>query len=163
MNRLQRMPRLDPGLILPPLITNVFPGRRLALWLFIPLMLVTLWRSQHHLLAADGGAQSIAHIPLNAYSEPAAATIVGLFALWGLSQLILAFLQLLVLLRYRGMIPLFYLLTLIEYGVRALYMPALRPIPTTATAPGAVINVPIAAVSLGLLLLSIWPRREVSV
>ena len=162
MNRLQRMPRLDPGLILPPLITNVFPGRRLALWLFIPLMLVTLWRSQHHLLAADGGAQSIAHIPLNAYSEPAAATIVGLFALWGLSQLILAFLQLLVLLRYRSMIPLFYLLTLIEYGVRALYVPALRPIPTTATAPGAVINGPMAAVSLALLLLSIWPRREVS-
>ena len=163
MNRLPRLPRLDPGLILPPVITNVFPGRRLALWLFVPLMLVTLWRSQHHLLAADGGAQSIAHIPLNAYSEPAAATIVGLFALWGLSQLILAFLQLLVLLRYRSMIPLFYLLSLIEYSVRATYIPAFRPIPTTATAPGAVINVPIAAVSLGLLLLSIWPRREVSV
>ncbi|MBL6798352.1 MAG: hypothetical protein ISQ53_06105 [Synechococcus sp. BS307-5m-G39] len=157
------MPRLDPGLILPPVITNVFPGRRLALWLFVPLMLVTLWRSQHHLLAADGGAQSIAHIPLNAYPEPAAATIVGLFALWGLSQLILAFLQLLVLLRYRSMIPLFYLLSLIEYSVRATYIPAFRPIPTTATAPGAVINVPIAAVSLALLLLSIWPRREVSV
>lgn len=163
MNRLPRLPRLDPGLILPPVITNVFPGRRLALWLFVPLMLVTLWRSQHHLLAADGGAQSIAHIPLNAYPEPAAATIVGLFALWGLSQLILAFLQLLVLLRYRSMIPLFYLLSLIEYSVRATYIPAFRPIPTTATAPGAVINVPIAAVSLGLLLLSIWPRREVSV
>lgn len=163
MNRLPRLPRLDPGLILPPVVTNVFPGRRLALWLFVPLMLVTLWRSQHHLLAADGGAQSIAHIPLNAYSEPAAATIVGLFALWGLSQLILAFLQLLVLLRYRSMIPLFYLLSLIEYSVRATYIPAFRPIPTTATAPGAVINVPIAAVSLALLLLSIWPRREVSV
>ena len=163
MNRLPRLPRLDPGLILPPVITNVFPGRRLALWLFVPLMLVTLWRSQHHLLAADGGAQSIAHIPLNAYPEPAAATIVGLFALWGLSQLILAFLQLLVLLRYRSMIPLFYLLSLIEYSVRATYIPAFRPIPTTATAPGAVINVPIAAVSLALLLLSIWPRREVSV
>ena len=163
MNRLPRLPRLDPGLILPPVVTNVFPGRRLALWLFVPLMLVTLWRSQHHLLAADGGAQSIAHIPLNAYSEPAAATIVGLFALWGLSQLILAFLQLLVLLRYRSMIPLFYLLSLIEYSVRASYIPAFRPIPTTATAPGAVINVPIAAVSLALLLLSIWPRREVSV
>ncbi|QNI84763.1 putative membrane protein [Synechococcus sp. PROS-7-1] len=163
MNRLPRLPRLDPGLILPPVVTNVFPGRRLALWLFVPLMLVTLWRSQHHLLAADGGAQSIAHIPLNAYPEPAAATIVGLFALWGLSQLILAFLQLLVLLRYRSMIPLFYLLSLIEYSVRASYIPAFRPIPTTATAPGAVINVPIAAVSLALLLLSIWPRREVSV
>ena len=156
------MLRLDPGLILPTVITNVFPGRRLALWLFVPLMVVTLWRSQHHLLAADGGAQSIAHIPLNVYPEPAAATIVGLFALWGLSQLVLAFLQLLVLLRYKSMIPLMYLLTLIEYGVRALYIPAFRPIPTTATAPGAVINGPIAAASLVLLLVSICPRREVS-
>ncbi|WP_415410042.1 hypothetical protein ACLM45_00655 [Synechococcus sp. A10-1-5-9] len=156
------MLRLDPGLILPTVITNVFPGRRLALWLFVPLMVVTLWRSQHHLLAADGGAQSIAHIPLNVYPEPAAATIVGLFALWGLSQLVLAFLQLLVLLRYKSMIPLMYLLTLIEYGVRALYIPAFRPIPTTAIAPGAVINGPIAAASLVLLLISICPRREVS-
>ena len=60
------------------------------------------------------------------------------------------------------MIPLMYLLTLIEYGVRALYIPAFRPIPTTATAPGAVINGPIAAASLVLLLISICPRREVS-
>ena len=154
------MLRFDPGLILPPVITNVFPGRRLALWLFIPLTLVTLWRSQHHLLASDGGAQSIAHIPLNDYSAPAAATIVGLFALWGLSQLILGLLQLLVLLRYRALIPLFYLLAVIEYAVRALYMPAFRSIPTTATAPGAVINAPIALASLVLLFLSIWSRRE---
>ena len=161
MTRSSSVNRLDPRLIVPPVITNVFPGRRLALWLFAPLVLVTLWRSQHHLLAADGGAQSIAHIPLNGNSDPAAATIVGVFALWGLSQLILAFLQLLALLRYRAMIPLFYLLTLIEYSVRATYIPAFRPIPTTATAPGAVINGPIAAVSLALLLLSIWPRREV--
>ncbi|PTT86938.1 hypothetical protein DBR45_60995, partial [Pseudomonas sp. HMWF031] len=62
------MNRLDPRLIVPPVISNVFPGRRLALWLFAPLVLVTLWRSQHHLLAADGGAQSIAHIPLDGYS-----------------------------------------------------------------------------------------------
>ena len=98
MTRFRPLLPLDPGLILPPVITNVFPGRRLALWLFVPLMVVTLWRSQHHLLAGDGGAQSIAHIPLDAYSEPAAATVVGLFALWGLSQLILGGLQLLVLL-----------------------------------------------------------------
>ena len=161
MNRSCCMARLDPRLIVPSVITNVFPGRRLALWLFAPLVLVTLWRSQHHLLAADGGAQSIAHLPLDGYSDPAAATIVGVFALWGLSQLILAFLQLLALLRYRAMIPLFYLLTLIEYSVRATYIPALRPIPTSATAPGALINVPIAVASLLLLLLSIWPRREV--
>lgn len=162
MIRMHSMLRLDPELIFPPVVTNVFPGHRLALWLFVPLTVVTLWRSQHHLLASDGGAQSIAHIPLNLYSEPAASTIVGVFALWGLSQLILGLLQLLVLLRYRAMIPLFYLLAVIEYAVRATYMPAFRSIQTTATAPGAVINAPIAVASLVLLLLSIRSRREVS-
>lgn len=143
--------------LFPANVTSEFSGRRIALWLFVPLTVVTLWRSQHHLFAADGGAQSIAHIPLDAYPPAAAQTIVGVFALWGLSQLILALLELLVLVRYRSLIPLFYLLTVFEYLMRGLVIPALKTIPTTAEAPGALINLPMAAAALVLLILSLWP------
>ena len=42
MIRMHSMLRLDPELIFPPVVTNVFPGHRLALWLFVPLTVVTL-------------------------------------------------------------------------------------------------------------------------
>ena len=34
--------------LLPTEINNEFQGSRLALWLFYPFTLLTLWRSQHH-------------------------------------------------------------------------------------------------------------------
>jgi len=146
--------------LLPVTITAAFPGHPIALWMFAPLTLVTLWRSQHHLFAPDGGAQTIAHIPLDAYPPAAAETIVGIFALWGLSQLILALLELLVLVRYRALIPLFYLLTAFEYSMRGLVIPALKTIPTTAAAPGAIANLPMAVAALVLLVLSLWPMAS---
>jgi hypothetical protein len=61
------------------------------------------------LFAQDGGAQSIATIPLDTFSEPAATTVISVFALWALSQPIIAVLYLLACLRYRSMIPLLWL------------------------------------------------------
>lgn len=68
-----------------------------------------------HLLKADGGAQSISTIPLDSYSPSAAQNIVGLFARMGLEQLIFAVILMLVLFRYRAMIPLMYVLIVALY------------------------------------------------
>lgn len=70
--------------LFPVQFDNTYRGNRIALWVFYPLTAITLWRSQHHMLAPDGGAQSIATIPLDSYSEGAAATIIAIFAQWGL-------------------------------------------------------------------------------
>ena len=50
--------------LFPRQITNVFPGSKVALWGFYLFTALTLWRSQHHIFSSDGGAQSIATIPL---------------------------------------------------------------------------------------------------
>jgi len=146
--------------LLPRQLTNEFPGMKAALWGFYLLTAITLWRSQHHLFAADGGAQSIATIPLDQYPAAAAATIIGVFALWGLSQLIIGLLYLVAALRYRALIPLFYLLSLLEYLMRAIYIPAYKPIETVGTAPGAAGNLPLALFSLIMFGLSLWPRKK---
>ena len=85
---------LDASLLLPTAIDNIFSGRKASLWFFYALTAITLWRSQHHLLAADGGAQSIATIPLDTYSAEASGTVMGIFALWGLSQLVIGIIYL---------------------------------------------------------------------
>ena len=86
---MQVLHRLFPGAF-----DNHFPGQRIALWVFYALTVLTLWRSWHHLRAPDGGAQSIATIPLDSYPAGAAATVIGIFALWGLSQLVIGLLYL---------------------------------------------------------------------
>ncbi len=94
--------------LFPRQITNEFSGLRIALWGFYLLTAITLWRSQHHIFSPDGGAQSIATIPLEKYSDAAASTIIGMFALWGLSQLIVGLIYLIAAIRYRSMIPILY-------------------------------------------------------
>jgi len=145
--------------LFPRKITNDFPGLKIALCAFYLLTALTLWRSQHHLFADDGGAQSIATIPLDNYSDSAATTIIGVFALWGLSQLIVGLIYLIAVIRYRAMIPMLYLLSLVEYLVRIFYIPAYKPIETAGTAPGAVGSLLLAIISLVMLVLSLWPRE----
>ena len=94
--------------LLPPRIDNHYRGHPVALWLFVPITLQKVAMSLTHLLKADGGAQSISTIPLDSYPSSASQNIIGLFARVGLEQLVLASLLVLVLLRYRAMIPLMY-------------------------------------------------------
>lgn len=146
--------------LLPSQITNEFPGAKIALWGFYLLTAMTLWRSQHHIFSADGGAQSIATIPLANYSDSAASTIIGVFALWGLSQLIIGLIYLIAAIRYRSMIPILYLLCVFEYLMRATYIPAYKSIETAGTAPGAVGNLPLILFSSTMLVLSLWSRKK---
>jgi hypothetical protein len=147
--------------LFPPKIDNQFRGHKVALWFFYLVTAVTLWRSQHHLFAPDGGAQSIATIPLDTFSAGASSTIVGVFALWGLSQLIIGIIYLIASIRYRAMIPLLYLLGIIEYAVRALFIAGYKPIETVGAAPGAVANVPFIVVFSIMLVLSLWNQRPI--
>lgn len=81
--------------------------------------------------------------------------MVAVVSLWGLSQLIVGLLYLLARLRYRSMIPLLYLFAALEYFVRFAYVGFFKPIETLGTAPGALINLPFAAVFLLLTFLSL--------
>ena len=81
--------------LFPAAFDNVYRGHPIALWVFYALTALTLWRSQHHVFAADGGAQSIATIPLDSYTQAGASTVITIFALWGLAQLAMAFIMLL--------------------------------------------------------------------
>ena len=141
--------------VFPPALDNRFPGHRIALYAFYALTAVTLWRSQHHLFAHDGGAQSIASIPLDTYSDSGADTVVGIFALWGLSQLIIGLIYLLVAIRYRSLIPLLYVLLTLEYAMR-FWVGTNKAIETVGTAPGSVINLPFMIAGAVLFALSVW-------
>ena len=73
--------------LLPSPVDNCFRGIKISQYAFLLITFATIVRSLIHVFAPDGGAQSIATIPLASYSAEAAATVILMFSLWGLSQL----------------------------------------------------------------------------
>ena len=145
--------------LFPAQFDNTYRGNRLALWLFYPLTAATLWRSQHHIFAPDGGAQSIATIPLDAYTQGGAQSVVTIFALWGLAQLAMGLVMLLAAIRYKSMIPLLWLFILLEYGGRKL-VGIYKPLETIGTAPGATAATILPIIAALMLVLALWPEQD---
>lgn len=147
--------------LFPAPADNVFRGQKIALYVFIPITLMLIFRSNMHLLAPDGGAQSIATIPLDQYSDGAAANIIAIFSQWGLSQLLLTGLFVLTLLRYRSLIPLFYLIFSLEM-IGRMTVGHFKPVETVSTAPGAASNLPLLAIAIIMLVFSLIPAKRTS-
>ena len=108
-------------------------GPLLAWFLACTYLVLITARSLIHLLLPDGGAHSIATIDI---AVAGGSNIVGLFGQWGASQLLLALLLWVLLLRYRGLVPLVLLVFLLEPALRSL-AGHLKPIHTLGAAPGA--------------------------
>jgi hypothetical protein len=144
--------------ILPSSADNRYGGPRITAHVLVAIAVLSLLRSCIHMFAADGGAHSIAGIDI---SVAGGATVVGLFAQWGLKQVLLAFVDLLIALRYRALIPLAYVLIFLAYAGREL-LGFWKPLGTLGThgAPGVIgdyIMIPLAALMFAL---SVWGGRR---
>ncbi len=140
-----------------PAVPVRFEGPPWTWWFAVAYLVIVTVRSLIHLVAPDGGAQSIATVDV---TVAGGANIVAMFGQWGAIQLLLALLLWVLLLRYRGFVPLVLLVFLVEPAVRDVAA-RLKPLETVATAPGAALNwlvVPVLAVVLWLSLGS-WRRR----
>jgi hypothetical protein len=131
-----------------------YRGSTLALWL---LGLVLLLKLAIALGAVFNGhyAASVADgIPIDSYTPQGAQAFLWLFASLGLSQFMLAAVGVVLLARYRALVPLFLLLLIVEYvarkGVNA-YFPIMR----TDQAPGGAINWAIFGVIVLAFMLSL--------
>jgi len=140
-------------------MTKRHSGAQIAKWAFALLTVITIGRSLAHILLPDSGAQSIATIPLDGFTTHGEATVIHLFALWGLSQLLFGLLYIVVLWRYQALIPLMYLFILLEYLGRLLLTFA-KPIATRSTAPGAIGNYILIPFALLMLVLSLKEQRH---
>ena len=136
-----------------------YQGTKFALYAFFIITIITLVRSSIHMFASDGGAQSIATIPLNQYSTAAASAIILFVSLWGLSQIIIGLVYVVVIFRYQGLIPLFYFLMFLEYSMRIVLGHA-KPIITTGTPPGEVGNYIMIPLTVILFILSLYSYNK---
>lgn len=140
--------------LLPQPIDNTYRGHAIAKWALVAMTLLTVGRSLAHIFIADGGAQSIATIPLDEFSAESATVIIGMFAQWGLTQLMFGLFYVLVLWRYQSLIPLMWLFIFFEWTGRLL-LGFYKPFETAGTAPGAVGNMIFPVLALVMLVLAL--------
>ncbi len=143
------------AVLLPEKIDNSVRGSRLPLFVLALIAVLSFARSCIHLLAPDGGAGSIAGMDLSAGAQG----IIFAFALWGSSQLLMALVQLLVIVRYRALVPLMYVFLILEVLLREL-VGRIHPVSFTHTPPGAIGNQLLLPLAVVMLVMSLWSASK---
>lgn len=99
-----------------PAISEPYRGARASAWFLVLLGLGSVVPGCIHYFLPDGGAGVIAGLDMGAQR----ATIVGVFAWMGATQIAYGLAQLAVAFRYRSLTPLFLMLALIERSLAAI-------------------------------------------
>ena len=138
--------------LFPLNVNNIIRGTKIPVYIFALYALVSAVRSCIHLLTPDGGAGSIAGMDL---TVEGAEGIIFAFALWGSSQLLFAIIQLLVVFRYRSLVPFMWLMLMLEVLLRQL-VGAMKPVIFAHTPPGAIGNQLVLPLAALMLAWSVW-------
>ena len=146
------------GLLFPAHVDNTYRGHKLALWLFGLVVFAKLGIGFGSVFNTHQAASQADGIPLDTYPAAAAQTVVSLFALLGWLHIVLGVICIVVLVRYRALVPLMLALLIIEYlGRRAIL--TFMPIERSVTS-GTFVNLGILAVMIVALVLSLWNRAR---
>ena len=130
--------------LLPRHADNSYQGHRAALWLFAILVLVKSAMGLNSLFNGHNVASSADGIPLDTFTPAGARAVVSMYAAWGLAQLTICLLCILVAVRYRALVPFMFALLLLEHLGRRLVFWVL-PVERTGAPPGFVVNLVLLA------------------
>lgn len=149
--------------------TRVFPksadqnyqGHYLALLLLLLYTAKSLFSGAIHMFAPDGGAQSIASVALDQFGDGGAESVITMFGLWGMEQVIIGLISVVILLRYRSLIPMMCMFYVLEYAGRytaKFYTPGLV---TAHAPPGLVGDYVLVPLTVLMFLLAVYrPKKK---
>ena len=144
--------------LLPRQADNSFQGRKLALWIFALVLLVLAAMSVNSIFNGQYVAKDIDRLPLDTYSTAGAKAVVSFFAIWGGTELIIVLIGFIMLLRYRALVPLMFLVLLLEQLLRRLINISLPLAKPEGVSISWFIVLLMSLMALGLVL-SLWRRR----
>ena len=127
--------RLDLQRILPH-DPNQYSGFRAIRWILAIYLIAVVGRSTIHLVASDGGANSIAGIDV---SVAGGDNIIAIFHQWGATQLLLSLFLVLLFFRYPGLTPLILFSLAMDPVVRAI-AGQFKAVTAAGTPPGESLN-----------------------
>jgi hypothetical protein len=150
------------GQLFPRKFDNTYRGYWPAIWLLVPIVVLRLimggnsmWHPHYVATSADG-------LPLESYTAAGAQVVVSMYAMMGVYLVLLALQSVLVMIRYRSMIPYVYLLLLLDQMGGAL-VNHLYPVVTTAASSqkaGMAVIYVILGLTFAGLVLSLVPREH---
>lgn len=144
--------------LFPCVADNRYPGRRPGLWLFT-LMPLKIAMGINVMINAPTVAGSADGIPVQAFDTAGRSAFLFMFSAWGLCQSVLGLACLVVLLRYRSLVPLMFLALLLEQVGRKL-LHVYWPIERVGDAPGGLINAVLLGIVVLGFVLSLWRPRD---
>jgi len=139
---------------LPQHADNAYHGHKVALWMFAVVVFMRVVMSLNSLLNARTTARYADGIPLHTYTPAAEQTTVFLFSLLGFYGFMICLPCILVLIRYRSLVPVMFALLLLQ-SIGARLIIHLVPIVRTGTSPGIYVNLVLLALMVVGLALSI--------
>lgn len=152
-----------PNPVFPRQLDNSYRGARLAIGILVLVVIVdgimganSMIQTQQVIEGADG-------IPLGTFAPPAARIIVDCFKSWALGLFLMSALAAVALVRYRAMVPLMYLMLLLENaGRRVLHLtnPLRHARGAWHPSAGFWINTSLLLALLLGFVLSLLPRRS---
>lgn len=148
--------------LLPRSGDNSYRGHRVALWLFALLLLMKSVIGVRSIFDGEAVARSADGIPIDSFTPAGARAVVSLMGLLGVSQLMFGLLGILVLARYRTLVPALFAVMLLGHLGGRLFL-QLMPIARTGNPPAPLINLLFLAVMIVGLALSLWRRGEARV
>jgi hypothetical protein len=144
--------------VLPSSIDNTYRGHRLAFVPFVLLVLLkftigvnSIFNGYDVMTTADG-------VPLATFPPAAVQSLVSLWALLGLAHVVIALLCLLVLIRYRGMLPFMFILLLFQ-NLGGQLISHFLPLVRVGAPPASIVNLTLLSLMIVGLGLSLWSRR----
>lgn len=147
--------------LFPPQIDNNFPGHWLGLVVFALVIIAKGGQGVQTIIHTRATATGPDAISLAGLNHEQVDGVLQLFAVIGLYALILPAMSLVVLCRWRAMIPFMYLSFVVFYFAGRL-LRLLHPIfVDEKTSYGVYVNLGILAVTIMGLCLSLWPKRKV--
>ena len=141
---------------LPQHADNAYHGHKLALWIFALIVLMRAVQSLNSFLNARTTARYADGIPLHTYTPAAEQTTASLFSLMGWYSFIICLVCILVLFRYRSLVPVMFAFLLLQ-SLGGRLIPYFLPIIRVGTPPGIYVNwILLAFMVVGLALSIPW-------
>ena len=145
--------------LFPSGLNKQYEGSKIVVYGLYPIFAMYIFRSLVHFLAENSGLVGIATIkefPIVDGLDP--NTIIYLFAsLWGATQVSLTLILLILFIKYKNLIPLIYLIFLLDQCFRLIsgYLHPLGQDYYTNTPPGVISNIPVLLYLIFMFYLSL--------
>ena len=148
------------NILFPKIANNTFKGHKFALWLLFLYVAKSIFAGLVHMFFSDGGAQSIGSVSLDSFTKGGADSVITMFGLWGLEQFVIGLIALIILLRYKSLIPLLWGIYSIEYLGRALSHLFTPGLVTETVPPGVMVDTVLVPLAIIMFLFSIYTTKK---